>query len=144
MCRPSAIATQWRADAARLGRRLALAVGADAVQRAGDDPRGRGLADPADAGQQERVRDPAGAQRIGQRPDQRRLADQLGQPLRPAGPGEHPIGGGALTARIEAAGRGCGGAVGHRACPGDGWEGTAKGADDATRPELVTAASFRT
>ena len=146
MWRPSAIATQWLADAAGLGRRLPLAVGADAVERAGDDPRGGGLADAADAGQKERVRDPAGAQRVGQRPDQRRLADQLGQALRPVGPGEHPIGLGAPTARIERGwwlvGRRCR-ASDLAPATGPEWDG-GKGAGTATRPELVTAASFRT
>ncbi len=79
------------AAAAGLGRGLALAVLADAVERAGDDPGGRGLADAADPGQQECMRDPASAQRIAQGADQGVLADQLGETLRPVGPGQDPI-----------------------------------------------------
>ena len=93
MWRPSAIA-----DAvARRPRRARASAGPvpsapDAVERARDDPRGRGLADAADAGQQEGVRDPPGAQRVGERAHQRLLADQLGQALRPVGAREHAIG----------------------------------------------------
>ena len=103
-----------RALAAGLGRRLTAAVRADAVERPGDDPRGGGLADAANPGQEEGVRDAAGAQRIGQRADQRLLADQLGQALRPVGPRQDPVGIRALTAgRVGALGV-FRGAVGHR------------------------------
>ena len=100
------------ADAAGLGRRLALAVGADAVQGTGDDPRRAGLADAADAGQQERVRDPPGAQRIAQRAHQRVLADQLGQALRPVPARQHPV-------ELGGGRRGCcrAGLVAGRDCP---------------------------
>ena len=47
------------ADAAGIGGGAAGAVGADAVQRAGDDAGGGGLSDAADAGQHEGVRDAA-------------------------------------------------------------------------------------
>ena len=104
MWRPSAIADAVGADAAGLGRRLAGTVGAGAVERAGDDPGGRGLADAADPGQQEGVRDPPGAQRVGERAHQRLLADQLGQALRAVGAGEDAIG----LAPLSAAGGGAG------------------------------------
>ena len=45
--------------AARLQRRISLAIRADAIQPAGQDTRRRGLADPADTGQHESVRQPA-------------------------------------------------------------------------------------
>ena len=82
------------ADAARLdGRLAALAVRADAVERAGDDARRGGLAHAAHAGQHEGMGDAPGGKGVGQRPDQRFLADQ---------PGEI---GGAVFARQHAIGR---------------------------------------
>src|SRR6266446_1838905 len=52
--------------AARRGGRAAGAVRTDAVERAGDDPRRRRLADPAHPGEDEGVRDPPGCYRIRQ------------------------------------------------------------------------------
>ena len=43
------------------------------------------------------MRDPSGTQRVGERPHQRLLADQLGEPLRPMGARQDPIGLAALT-----------------------------------------------
>ena len=47
------------AGTAGIGRRLAIAIRAGAVQRAGDDARGRGFTDTANAGQDKRMREPA-------------------------------------------------------------------------------------
>ena len=104
--RSSSIDDAARAHAARLRRRAALAVRAGAVEAARDDPGGRGLADAADAGQQEGVGDPAGGERVLQRADQRLLADQRREPGGAIGAGEDPIGGGALQLRLHRAGGG--------------------------------------
>ena len=93
------------ADVARRDRRTALPVRADAVERLGDQPRGRGLADAADAGEQERMRDPPALDRIGERLHHRVLADQLGKGLRAVFAGEHAIGRRASPA--VAAAQGC-------------------------------------
>jgi hypothetical protein len=53
--------------------------------------RGR-LADPADAGEHEGMRDAAGLERVGQRADHRLLADEILEPGRPVLPGQHLIG----------------------------------------------------
>ena len=90
------------AHPARVDRRPALPVGADAVERLGDQPRGRGLADPAHPGQQEGMRDPPAGDGIAQRGDHRVLPDQLAERLRPILAREHAIGG-----------RGGGGRLGH-------------------------------
>src|SRR5690348_9254850 len=63
--------------AAGLDRWPALAVGPDAIERAGDDACGRRLADAADAGEDEGMGDAAGGDRVGERPDHRLLADEL-------------------------------------------------------------------
>ena len=65
------------AYAARADRRAASSVGADAVQRAGDNARGRGLADPAHAGKHEGMGDAPGAEGVGQGAHHRLLPDQL-------------------------------------------------------------------
>ena len=62
--RSSSIALAAGADAAGLGRRAALAVRAGAVEAARDDPGGRGLADAADAGEQEGMGDAARGERV--------------------------------------------------------------------------------
>ncbi len=80
------------AGAAGADRRPAAPVRADAVQRLGDQPRGRGLADPAHAGEQERMGQPVALDRIGQRLHHRLLADQLVEPLRTIFAGEDAIG----------------------------------------------------
>jgi hypothetical protein len=81
------------AFAAGLDGRAALAVRADAVQRLGDDPRRRRLADAAHAGQHEGMGDAARGHRVGQRADQRVLADQPGKIARAIFAGENAIGG---------------------------------------------------
>ena len=53
------------AHAARVDRRPALPVRPDAVERLGDQPRGRGLADPAHAGEQEGMGDPPARDGVG-------------------------------------------------------------------------------
>src|SRR4051812_30291361 len=53
------------ADVAWADRWTALTVRADAVERLGDKPRRRCLADPADAGEQERMRDPVALDGVG-------------------------------------------------------------------------------
>ncbi len=56
-----------------------LAVRADAVERAGDDARGGGLAHAAHAGEHEGMGDAAGGEGVGQRAHQRLLPDQAGE-----------------------------------------------------------------
>ena len=80
------------AHAAGIDRRAALAVGADAVQRAGDDAGGRGLADAAHAGEHEGVRDAARGDGVAQGAHHRLLADQGGEIDRTVFAGEYPIG----------------------------------------------------
>ena len=67
------------ADAAGLDRRTALPVRADAIERFGDQARGRGLAHPSNAGEQEGMRDPPALDRVGERLHHRILADQFGR-----------------------------------------------------------------
>ncbi len=90
------MATQW-ADAARIGGRAAGAVRADAVQRAGDDAGGGGLADAAHAGQHEGVRDPADGEGVAQDAHHRLLADQVVEAGRAVFARQHAVG--ALAAR---------------------------------------------
>ena len=80
------------AHPARINGRPALAISADAVQRLGDQPRGAGLADPAHAGHQKRMRQPLAPDRIAQRANHRFLADQLGECLRTVFARENAIG----------------------------------------------------
>jgi hypothetical protein len=61
------------------GRRLALAVGADAVEGARDDARRRRLAHAAYARQHEGVRNAPRCERVGERFDERFLADETGE-----------------------------------------------------------------
>ena len=68
------------------------AVRAGAVQRAGDDAGGGGLADPAHPGQHEGVRDPAGGEGVAQDAHHRLLADQVVEAGRAVFAGEHPVG----------------------------------------------------
>ncbi len=101
--------------AARRNRGAALPIGADAVQRLGDQPRGRGLAHPAHPGHEERMRQPLAPDRVAQRLHHGVLADQLGKGLRAVFARKHAIG----LAR-SASGRGNGGQIepepGHFAC----------------------------
>ena len=87
------------------GRRLA--VGPDAVEGAGEDARGGGLADAAHAGEHEGVGDAAGGEGVRQRPHHRLLPDQAGEILRPVFARQHAIGFGPRGSRwrIEAKAR---------------------------------------
>src|SRR5207302_748829 len=69
-------------------RRRTGPVGADAIERAGDDPCRRGFADPAHARQDESLRDAALGDRVRQGADHRLLPDHLGKGLRPVFAGE--------------------------------------------------------
>ncbi len=80
------------ADVAGGDRRTALPVRPDAVQGLGDEPRGRGLADPANPGEQEGMGNAPALDGVGERRHHRILADQLGEGLRPVLAGEHTIG----------------------------------------------------
>ena len=73
---PSRIATH---DGARVAGVAVLEV--RAVDGLGEDPGERGLAGAARADEQERVRDPVGADGVAQRLDDRFLADDLGERL---------------------------------------------------------------
>ena len=89
------------ADAAGIDGGAAGSVGADAVERLGDQPRSRGLADPAHAGHQKGMRQPVARDGVGQRADHGLLPDQLGKGLRAVFAREHAIG---LRGRV---GSGC-------------------------------------
>ncbi|MPL90960.1 hypothetical protein SDC9_37019 [bioreactor metagenome] len=67
------------AHAAGFGRRAAAAVGTDAVQPLGDDPRGGRLADPAHAGHDEGMGDAVRGEGVLQRAHHRLLTDQIGE-----------------------------------------------------------------
>ncbi len=67
------------ADAAGIDSGTTVAVGANAVQRAGNDARGRGLADAAHAGEHEGVGDAARGDGVAQGAHHRLLADQGGE-----------------------------------------------------------------
>jgi hypothetical protein len=71
------------AHPARIDRRSALPVFANAVQCLGDQPRGRRLADPAHPGHQECMGQPPPLDRVTQRLDHRVLTDQLAEIARP-------------------------------------------------------------
>ena len=79
------------AGATGIDRQAAGAIGADAVEALGDQAGSRGLADPADAGQDESVGDTVGGEGVGEGADQRLLSDQLGEGLRAILAGEDPI-----------------------------------------------------
>ena len=66
-------------------------AGALVVQRAGDQPRRRGLADAAHAGEHVGLGDAARGERIAERPDHGLLADQLVEGSRPIFPGERGV-----------------------------------------------------
>ena len=72
----------WLALTAWADRWAALAIRADAIERLGNQPRGRGFADPAHACHQEGMGQPVTLDRIGQRAHHRFLTDQLGKGLR--------------------------------------------------------------
>ena len=79
------------AHAAWLKRRAALSVLAYAVEPARQKPRRRGLADPANTGQHEGMRQPAKRQRVAKGAHKRLLADQFGKSLRPVLACQHAI-----------------------------------------------------
>ena len=81
----------WLAGPARLQRGLAVSVLADAVQAPGQQPRRRGLAHPADTGQDKGMGEAAERKGIAKCPDQRFLAYQLGKPVWPVLPCQYPI-----------------------------------------------------
>ena len=82
-----------QAGVARFGHRApGGAVGAEAVQGLGEDSRGRRLADAADAGEEIGLRDAAVAQCVAQGGDDRLLADQVGERLRPPLAGQRLVG----------------------------------------------------
>ncbi len=80
------------AYAAGIRGRPAGAVRAGAVQRAGDDAGGGGLAHPAHAGEHEGMGDPAGGEGVAQDAHHRLLADQVVEAGRAVFAGEHPVG----------------------------------------------------
>ena len=92
-CRPSAIARQasQTPQGSIVGPPAPSAPGA--VQPLGDDPRRRGLADPAHAGQHEGVRDPLRLEGVAERAHHRLLPDQVGEGRGPVLAGQNPIGG---------------------------------------------------
>ena len=94
--RSSAIARQLLADAAGIDGRAALAVGPDAVEGAGEDAGGGGLADAAHAGEHEGMGDAAGGDGVGQGAHHRLLADQGGEVDGPVFAREDAIGEGGV------------------------------------------------
>ena len=97
-CRSAAIAVQAsqtpQGSSAGSSR---VTVGAEAVERAGEDARRGRLADAAHARQHEGMRDPAGPDRIGEDAHQRFLADEVGEGGGPVFAGQHPVGGDGLA-----------------------------------------------
>ena len=79
------------AASARLQRGFAVSVLADAVQAARQQACCRGLAHPADTGQDKGMGEATERKGIAKRADQRFLADQLGKPIRPVLARQHPI-----------------------------------------------------
>ena len=79
-------------------------VGTDAVERLGDQPCGRGLADTAHPREQEGMRQPPPPDGVAERLHHRILADQLVETLRAIFAGEHAIGlaGGGLRRLVQA------------------------------------------
>ena len=86
-------------------RRLVDGVGL-VVQRTGEQAGRRRLADAANAGEHEGVRDASGPERVGERADHRLLADKVLEPGRPVFAGEDLIGHGAERDVIAEHGRG--------------------------------------
>ena len=81
------------ADAAWLLRRPALPIRTQTVQAAGNDARGGGFADPANAREQKRMRQPPGFNRIAQRAHQHILPNQFREGSRAVFAGENAVGG---------------------------------------------------
>jgi ABC-type lipoprotein export system ATPase subunit len=79
------------ADVARSDRGAAFPIRSDAVQRLGDETSGRGLADPADPGEEESMGDPPSLDGIGEGLHHCVLADQLGEGLGPVLAREHAV-----------------------------------------------------
>jgi hypothetical protein len=119
------------ANIAWADRRAAGAVRADAIQRLGDQARGGGFPDAANARHQKGVGEPVATDRVAERLHHRILADQLVEALRPIFAGEDAIGlralrlGRLVQAEAEAVGiRGHGesaaGSSGSSRCVGEG------------------------
>ena len=87
------------------GRPLHRTIGLFVVQRAGENPRRGGFADPADAGQDPGLRNPARFERIRNGADHGLLADQVVKTGGAVFARQHPVGLGGLrlAAEIEAA-----------------------------------------
>ena len=90
--RPSMIAAQCSPSSVHVDGRAVDLAGDRIVERAGEDAGGGRLADAADAGEHVGLRDAAGAEGVGQRPDHRLLADQVGEALRPVFARQHAVG----------------------------------------------------
>jgi hypothetical protein len=78
--------------AARVYRRPARPIGPDAIQRLGNQPSGRGFANPANARHQESMSQPVALNRIGERADHRLLPDQLAKTLGPVFASQNAVG----------------------------------------------------
>ena len=125
----------WRSS--RMARQLAQtphgsgggaagAVGADAVERAGDDAGGGGLADAAHAGEHEGVGDAAQGEGVAQDADHRILADHVIEAGGPVFAREHPVGrGGSRTGRMRSPNR-----------PGPVAGGSGRAASSSSRPDM--------
>ena len=77
---------------ARINRRPALPIRPNAVQRLGDQPRGRGFTDPPYPGHQKRMGQPVARDSVGKGAHHRFLSDQFGKGLRAIFARQHPIG----------------------------------------------------
>ena len=88
------------ADPAGLWRDAARAVRPDAIERARDNPRGRGFSDPAHARQHIGMGETAALDRIGEGPDERVLANQLGKSAGSVFAGEYAVRGGAVRSHM--------------------------------------------
>ena len=90
--RNSMIASQWTPRLRHVDRRPPGAVGHLVIQAARQNPRRRGLADAADAGEHPGLRDAAGLEGIRQGADHRLLADQILEGARAVFAGQDAIG----------------------------------------------------
>ena len=88
------MAAQCSPELVHVDGRLIDLAGDGIVERAGEDAGGGGLADAAHAGEHVGLRDAAAVEGVGERPDHRLLADQIGEALRPVFAGKHPVGAG--------------------------------------------------
>ena len=79
------------ADTAGIGGRPAVSIRPDTVHALGNNPRGGGFAGPADAGHDERLRDPVGGKGVFQGAHHGLLADQIDKGRRTVFAGEYLI-----------------------------------------------------